>query len=112
MNDFVHLRGELLVHARDHLLDGVEHVRLDEAWSSSACTDQGLDRILDFGRGAFGSRLEALLQQGRETRPLSGLPTCLAELQLVELVSVAMTTRLRLFVSFRFVALAALDARS
>ena len=31
MKDFIHLRGELLVDPRDHLLDGVEDVLLDEA---------------------------------------------------------------------------------
>ena len=77
MHDFVHLRGQLLIEPRDHLLDRVEDVALDDAaCPSSASRDQGRDRILDFGRGALGARLEALLQQRRELVGLDRLGLC------------------------------------
>ena len=36
---------------------------LIEAGVGERLLDQGLDRVFDFGRGALGARLEALLQQ-------------------------------------------------
>ena len=90
MHDFVHLRRKLLVELRDHLLDRVEHVGLDEAGIGQRLLDQRLDGVLDFGRGALGARLEALLQQRRELVRISGLG--LRVLLLERTVSVAMTT--------------------
>ena len=66
MQDLVHLRGELLVEAGDHLLDRVEDVVLDEAGVGERLLDERGDRVLDLGRRAFGARLEALLEDRRE----------------------------------------------
>ena len=67
VEDLVHLRRQLLVEARDHLLDRVEDVVLDRRLvSASASLHQRRDRVLDLGRRALGARLEALLQNGRE----------------------------------------------
>ena len=73
VDDLVHLRGELLVDARDHLLDRVEDVVLDDGSVRSASRDQGRDRVLDLGRRALGARLEALLEQDWRIRRLRGL---------------------------------------
>ena len=69
VQDLVHLRAELLVETRDHLLDRVEHVALDDGRIGERLRDQRLDRVLDLGRGALAARLEILLQERRRTRP-------------------------------------------
>ena len=68
VKDFIHLRGQLLVEPRDHLLDGVEDVGLDDGRIFQRLADQRGNRVLDLGRRAFGSRLETLLEQARQTR--------------------------------------------
>ena len=66
VKDFVHLRRELFVETRDHLLDRVDDVALDEARVRERLGDQGLHGVLDFARGALAARLEILLEQGGE----------------------------------------------
>ena len=66
MQNFVHLRGELLIEPRDHLLDGVEDVVLDDGAVLEGFANQSRNRIVDLGRGPFGAGLEALLQQRRK----------------------------------------------
>jgi len=51
---------------RDHLLDRIEDIRLDQAGIDQRLINQCVDRILDFGRSSLGAWLEALLQQCRE----------------------------------------------
>jgi hypothetical protein len=72
MHDFVHLRRELLVQLGNHLLDGIEHVRFDEAGVGKRLLDQRLDRVLDLGGCPLGSRLEALLQECRKLVGITG----------------------------------------
>src|SRR5262249_158494 len=54
------------VQLRDHLLDGVDDVGLDQAGVGKRLLDQRGDRVLDLGCGALGARLEGLLEQRRE----------------------------------------------
>src|SRR4051794_25416018 len=72
MQNLVHLRGELLIDTRDHLLDRVKDVFLDDRGVAQRFLDQGRDRILDLGRRALGARLEALLEQRLEIVGLLG----------------------------------------
>ena len=66
MHDRVHLGGQLLVEPRDHLLDRVEDVVLDQAGVGQRLLHQRGDRVLDLGGRTFAARLEALLQQRGE----------------------------------------------
>ena len=86
MQDFVHLRRKLLVQLRDHLLDRVEDIRLDDGGIGERLLDQGLDRVFDLRRRALGSRLEALLQQCRKLIGLAGFhrAASLPELELFQ----------------------------
>jgi hypothetical protein len=66
VQDFVHLRGQLFVEPRDHLLDRVDDVALDEARIGQRLRDQRLHGVLDFARRALAARLEILLEQRGE----------------------------------------------
>ena len=76
----VHLLGQLGVEPRDHLLDRVDDVALDQGLVRQRLIDQGRNRVLDLGRRAFRLGLETLLQDRREIVDLARLDCCPAGL--------------------------------
>src|SRR4051794_3894985 len=64
VKDLVDLRRQLLVKTSDHLLDGVEHIALDDARIRQRLGHERLDGVLDLCRGPLAARLEALLENG------------------------------------------------
>ena len=63
VQDLVDLSGKLLVEPRDHLVDRVEHVVLDQARVGERLLDQRVDGVLDFRRRSLAARLETLFEQ-------------------------------------------------
>jgi hypothetical protein len=75
VDDLVDLRRQLLVDARDHFVDRVDHIVFDEGRIGKRLPNERRDGILDFGLGPLRARLEGLLQERRE---IIGLRRCLA----------------------------------
>src|SRR5215470_3615653 len=73
MHDLIQLRRKLLIQLRDHFLDRIEDVRLDEAGVGECLLDQRLDRVLHFSRSTFRPWLEILFEKRSEFFNVLGL---------------------------------------
>ena len=73
VNDFIHLRAQFLIEPRNHLLDRIEYVGLDDGRIFQRFRDQRRNGVLDLGRGAFRSWLETLLEQSGKLIGLADL---------------------------------------